>query len=240
KKPLYYGWSQNTFLFGSELKALCSYPGFTKTVDPSSLALFLRLGYIPAPHSIYQNIYKLQPGHFLKISAPQHRVSAEPYWSIKKTVEKGVQDRFTGDLHEAADELDLMLRDSIRLRMLADVPVGAFLSGGIDSSLIVAVMQAQAPSGVKTFTIGFNEASHDEASYAAQVARHLGTDHTQLYLSSADALDIIPSMATVYDEPFADPSQIPTYLVSRLARQKVIVSLSGDGGDELFGGYSSY
>jgi asparagine synthase (glutamine-hydrolysing) len=240
KKPLYYGWSQNTFLFGSELKALCSYPGFTKTVDHSSLALFLRLGYIPAPHSIYQNIYKLPPGHFLKISAPQHRVSAEPYWSIKKTVEKGGQDRFTGDLHEAADELDLMLRDSIRLRMLADVPVGAFLSGGIDSSLIVAVMQAQATSGVKTFTIGFNESSHDEASYAAQIARHLGTDHTQLYLSSGEALDIIPSMATVYDEPFADPSQVPTYLVSKLARQKVTVSLSGDGGDELFGGYSEY
>jgi len=240
KKPLYYGWSQNTFLWGSELKALCSHPGFTRKLDRSSLALFIRLGYIPAPHSIYQNIYKLPPGHFLNVSVPQHRVSPEPYWCVKKMAERGIQDPFTGDLREAADELDAMLRDSICLRMLADVAVGAFLSGGIDSSLVVAMMQAQATASVKTFTIGFNEASHDEAIHAAQIAQHLGTEHTQLRLSSGEALDIIPSMAGIYDEPFADPSQIPTFLVSKLARQKVTVSLSGDGGDELFGGYSEY
>jgi len=240
KKPLYYGWSQDTFLFGSELKALCSHPGFTEKLDRSSLALFLRLGYIPAPHSIYQNIYKLPPGHFLNISIPQYRVSAEPYWCVKKTVERGGQDPFTGDLRRAADELDAMLRDSIRLRMLADVPVGAFLSGGIDSSLVVAMMQAQATSRVKTFTIGFSEVSHNEANYSAQVAEHLGTEHTQLCMSPREAQDTIPSMANIYDEPFADPSQIPTFLVSKLARKTVTVSLSGDGGDELFGGYREY
>ena len=240
KKPLYYGWSQHTFLFGSELKALCSHPGFTEKLDRSSLALFLRLGYIPAPHSIYQNIYKLPPGHFLNISVPRQRVSPEPYWCVKKTVERGGQDPFTGDLQEAADELDAMLRDSVRLRMLADVPVGAFLSGGIDSSLIVAMMQAQSTSGVKTFTIGFSEASYNEAKYSAQIARHLGTEHTELSLSPAETHDIIPLMPGIYDEPFADPSQIPTFLVSKLARQTVTVSLSGDGGDELFGGYREY
>ena len=240
EKPLYYGWTQNTFLFGSELKALCSHPAFVEQIDRSSLALFLRLGYIPAPHSIYQNIYKLPAGHFLEISVPQERVSPEAYWSVKRAVETGKQDRFTGDLREAADELDAMLRDSVRLRMLADVPLGAFLSGGIDSSTIVAMMQAQSTSRVKTFTIGFSEASHDEGKYAARIAQQLGTEHTQLSLSPAETQDTIPLMPRIYDEPFADPSQIPTFLVSKLARQTVTVSLSGDGGDELFGGYREY
>jgi asparagine synthase (glutamine-hydrolysing) len=240
KKPLYYGWSRNTFLFGSELKALCSYPGFTRELDRSSLALFLRFGYIPAPHTIYQNIYKLPAGHFLHLATAQSRPPSKPYWSPKSAVERSCLDPFRGTLHEATDELDGILRDAVRLRMLADVPVGAFLSGGIDSSLIVAVMQAQATSEVKTFTVGFSEGSHDEARYAAQVAQHLGTDHTQLSMSPSAAQDAIPSMASVYDEPFADPSQIPTFLVSRLARQKVTVTLSGDGGDELFGGYREY
>jgi asparagine synthase (glutamine-hydrolysing) len=240
KKPLYYGWSRNSFLFGSELKALCSHPGFVRELDRNSLALFLRLGYIPAPHSIYQNVYKLPAGHFLKVSAPHDRLSSKPYWSPKSALERSGQEPFRGELREAADELERILRDAVRLRMLADVPVGAFLSGGIDSSLIVAVMQAQATSGVKTFTVGFSEASHNEAHYAAQIAQHLGTDHTQLCLSPTEAQDAIPSMASIYDEPFADPSQIPTFLVSKLARQKVTVSLSGDGGDELFGGYKEY
>jgi asparagine synthase (glutamine-hydrolysing) len=240
KKPLYYGWSRHRFLFGSELKALCSLPGFARELDRSSLALFLRLGYIPAPHSIYQNTYKLPAGHFLKVSAPQDRLSSRPYWSPKSALERCGQEPFRGELQEAADELEQILRDAVRLRMLADVPVGAFLSGGIDSSLIVAVMQAQATSGVKTFTVGFSEASHNEAHHAAQIAQHLGTDHTQLCMSPREAQDTIPSMASVYDEPFADPSQIPTFLVSKLARQKVTVSLSGDGGDELFGGYKEY
>jgi asparagine synthase (glutamine-hydrolysing) len=240
KKPVYYGWIRNAFVFGSELKALCSVPGFTRELDLSSLALFLRLGYIPAPHSIYRNIFKLPAGHHVKVLTPRETVCSKPYWSLKSAVERGQQQRFQGNLQEGADELDQILRDSVRLRMLADVPVGAFLSGGIDSSLVVAVMQAQATSGVKTFTVGFSEASHNEAHYAEEIARHLGTDHTQLYLSPVEAQDTIPSMAGVYDEPFGDPSQIPTFLVSKLARRKVTVSLSGDGGDELFGGYREY
>jgi asparagine synthase (glutamine-hydrolysing) len=240
EKPLYYGWSRNTFLFGSELKALRSHPGFTGTLDRDSLALFLRLGYIPAPHSIYQNISKLPPGHYLSVSAPQDRAVPAPYWCAKNVVERGAGDPFRGDFQEAANELDRMLRESIRLQMLADVPVGAFLSGGVDSSLIVALMQCQATSRVKTFTVGFSEASHDETDYAAQIAQHLGTEHTQICMSPGEAQDTIPLMASIYDEPFADPSAIPTFLVSRLARQQVTVSLSGDAGDELFGGYREY
>ncbi|PYN24368.1 MAG: asparagine synthase (glutamine-hydrolyzing) [Candidatus Rokuibacteriota bacterium] len=239
-KPLYYGWSRNTFLFGSELKAFHSFPDFTGTLDRSSLVLFLRLGYVPAPYSIYENIYKLPPGHFLTVSAPHERASARPYWCVREIAETGTQNRFRGDIHEAADQVERLLRDSVRLRMLADVPVGAFLSGGIDSSLVAAMMQAQTTSTVKTFTIGFTEDSHNEADYARQIARHLGSDHTELCLSPSDARDIIPLLPTIYDEPFADPSQIPTFLVSQLARQTVTVSLSGDGGDELFGGYKEY
>jgi len=239
-KPLYYGWSRNTFLFGSELKAFHSFPAFTGTLDRSSLALFLRLGYVPAPYSIYKNIYKLPPGHLLTVSAPGERAPARPYWRVRNIVESGIPNRFRGDIHEATDQLELLLRDSVRLRMLADVPVGAFLSGGIDSSLIAAMMQAQTTSTVKTFTIGFTERSHNEAAFAKQIAQHIGTDHTDLCLSSRDALDIIPLLPSIYDEPFADPSQIPTFLVSQLARQAVTVSLSGDGSDELFGGYKEY
>jgi asparagine synthase (glutamine-hydrolysing) len=240
KKPLYYGWAGNTFLFASELKALCCHPAFNGQIDHRSLALFLRLGYIPAPHSIYRQIGKLRPGHFLTVSTPQRQASQQPYWCIKNAVEQAKQTPFTGTLPEAADELHELLSDSVRLRMLADVPVGAFLSGGIDSSLIVALMQAQSTSGVKTFTIGFEEHGHNESEFASQVADHLGTEHTQLCLTSAQAREAIPLMATIYDEPFADPSQIPTFLVSKLARQQITVSLSGDGGDELFGGYDEY
>ena len=239
-KPLYYGWSHNTFLFGSELKAFHSFPHFTGTLDRSSFALFLRLGYIPAPYSIYEGISKLPPGHLLRVSAPCERVSPRPYWSARTVVERGIQDPFRGDMHEAVERTELLLRDSVRLRMLADVPVGAFLSGGIDSSLIAALMQAQTTSTVKTFTIGFTEASHNEAVYARQVAQHLHTDHAELCVSPKEALDVIPLLPAIYDEPFADPSQIPTFLVSQLARQAVTVSLSGDGGDELFGGYNEY
>jgi len=239
-KPLFYGWCQNTFLFGSELKALYSHPDFNGKLDRNSLALFLRLGYIPAPHSIYENIYKLPPGNVLTVSAPQDQRSPEPYWCVRKIVQGGVQNRFRGEFHEAANQVEDLLRDSIRLQMLADVPVGAFLSGGVDSSIVVALMQAQTASTVKTFTIGFNEASHNEANYSKHIAQHLGTEHTELCVSPDVAQDIIPLMPRIYDEPFADPSQIPTFLVSRLARQSVTVSLSGDGGDELFGGYKLY
>jgi len=239
-KPLYYGWTHSTFLFGSELKALHTFPDFTAPLDRKSLALFLRFGYIPAPYSIYEGIYKLPPGHLLTVTAPCERASPRPYWYAREIVERAIRDPFRGDIHEAADHLERLLRDSVRLRMLADVPVGAFLSGGIDSSLIVALMQAQTTSTVKTFTIGFTEASHNEARYARQIAQHLHTEHTDLNLSPKAALDIIPLLPAIYDEPFADPSQIPTFLVSQLARQTVTVSLSGDGGDELFGGYMEY
>ena len=239
-KPLYYGWSHNTFLFGSELKALHSFPGFNGTLDRSSLGLFLRLGYVPAPYSIYENVYKLPPGHSLTMSAPREHASPRPYWCVRKIVETGLQNRFKGGIHDAAAEMESLLRDSVRLRMLADVPVGAFLSGGIDSSLIVSLMQAQTTSTVKTFTIGFTEVSHNEADHAKQIAQHLGTEHTDLCLSPKAAHDIIPLLPSIYDEPFADPSQIPTFLVSQLARQAVTVSLSGDGGDELFAGYKEY
>jgi asparagine synthase (glutamine-hydrolysing) len=239
-KPLFYGWCQSAFVFGSELKALHAFPRFSGKLDRNGLALYLRLGYIPAPHCIYEGVYKLAPGHVLTLSEPAQRTSPRPYWSAKKIVEQGTQNRFSGNIKDAADEVEMLLRDSVRLRMLADVPVGAFLSGGIDSSLIVALMQAQTRSTVKTFTIGFTEASHNEAEYAEQIAQHLGTEHTALRLSPNDAHAIIPLLPTIFDEPFADPSQIPTYLVSQLARQTVTVSLSGDGGDELFGGYKEY
>src|SRR3989442_9884981 len=184
--------------------------------------------------------FKLPPGHLLTVSAPGARASARPYWCVRRIVETGTQNRFRGDIHEAADQMELLLRDSVRLRMLADVPVGAFLSGGIDSSLIAAMMQAQTTSTVKTFTIGFTEVSHNEADYAKQIAQHLGSEHTDLRLSPGDALDIIPLLPRIYDEPFADPSQIPTFLVAQLARQAVTVSLSGDVGDELFGADNTY
>jgi asparagine synthase (glutamine-hydrolysing) len=240
KKPLYYGWERGTLLFGSELKALCSHPAFSRTLDRSSLTLFMRLGYVPAPHSIYQNVFKLRAGHFVTVSAPQQRAKQRPYWSIGRAVQASRDNQYPGDFTSAVDQLDELLHDSVRLRMLADVPVGAFLSGGIDSSLIVAVMQAQQTSGVKTFTIAFNEASHDEGPHAAAMARHLGTEHTHLCVSPQEAQAAIPLMPRLYDEPFADSSQIPTFLVSRLARQRITVSLSGDGGDELFGGYEEY
>jgi asparagine synthase (glutamine-hydrolysing) len=239
-KPLYYGWCQNTFLFGSELKALYAFANFRGTLDRKSLRLFLRLGYIPGPHTIYKGFYKLQPGHSLAVSTTQEHASPKPYWDVRTMVQLGVGNRFAGDIQEATDEAERLLLDSVRMRMVADVPVGAFLSGGIDSSLVVAMMQAQATSPVKTFTIGFAEDSHNEGHYAKAIAQYLGTDHTELYLSPKEAYDIIPLLPTIYDEPFADPSQIPTFLVSQLARQSVTVSLSGDGGDELFGGYKEY
>ena len=239
-KPLYYGWFRDSFVFGSELKVFHEFPEFSGELDRGSVALFVRLGYIPAPHSIYRNVYKLPPGRILTLADPRERASARSYWCAKTIAETGSENRFTGDFRKAVDQMETLLRDSVRLRMLADVPVGAFLSGGIDSSLVASMMQAQASSTVKTFTIGFSEGSHNEAAFARRIAQHLGTDHTDLCLSPRDALELVPSLPSIYDEPFADPSQIPTFLVSRLARGTVTVSLSGDGGDELFGGYSEY
>ena len=239
-KPLYYGWCQSTFLFGSELKALRAYPDFASSVDRNSLALFLRHGYIPAPYSIYQNIFKLLPGQVLTLSHVDAQPTLQPFWSAKDVVEQGQADLCEGDATGLVERLDELLRDAVRLRMIADVPLGAFLSGGVDSSTVVALMQAQSNRPVKTFTIGFHEDSYNEAQHAKQVAQHLGTEHTELYVTPEQAQAVIPQLPRMYDEPFADSSQIPTFLVSKLARQHVTVSLSGDGGDELFGGYNHY
>ncbi|NJA05722.1 asparagine synthase (glutamine-hydrolyzing) [Methylococcaceae bacterium WWC4] len=239
EKPLYYGWQNGSLLFGSELKALKAHPDFRGEIDRDALTQFLRLSYVPAPLSIYRDICKLPAGCYLRFAgsdAPQ----PVAYWSAANAAAAGIADPYPGNEAEAAAELERLLNQSIAGQMLADVPLGAFLSGGIDSSLIVALMQAKSAQPVKTFTIGFNEAGYNEAEYAHSVARHLGSEHTELYVSAAQARAVIPNLPTIYDEPFADASQIPTWLVSQLARQQVAVSLSGDGGDELFGGYNRY
>jgi len=242
EKPLYYGWVGETFVFGSELKAICSYPGFSPQVDRGALALYFRHNCVPAPYCIYERLAKLPPGTFLTIKAgtkttvPQPR----PYWSARHVAERGSENMSPASACELADELDLLLTNAVALRMEADVPLGAFLSGGVDSSTVVALMQAQSSRKIKTFTIGFEDKSYDESDQAARVAAHLGTDHTGISLTPAAAMEIIPRLPELYDEPFSDSSQIPTFLVSRLARTEVTVALSGDGGDELFGGYTRY
>jgi len=241
KKPLYYGWAGNTFLFASELKALRAHPAFAAEVDRNALALYFRFGYIPAPYTIYEGIYKLPPSTHLTVNADVRgsRGMPVPYWSARAAAEAGLQNRI-GNVEDALAELDGLLRSAVGLRMVADVPLGAFLSGGIDSSLIVALMQALSSRPVKTFCIGFQEQTHNEAEHARAVARHLGTEHTELILTASQALDIVPRLPQMFDEPFSDSSGIPTFLVSELARQHVTVSLSGDGGDELFAGYTTY
>lgn len=244
EKPLYYGWSGNTFLFASELKALRVHPDWRGEVNRDALALLLRHNYIPAPYSIYRGIHKLRPGTILRLplgAAPGTYPHAPvAYWSAKAAIEQAHADPFIGTACEATDALEDLLKDAIGRQMVADVPLGAFLSGGVDSSTVVALMQSQSVRPIKTFTIGFCEQAYNEAEHAKRVARHLGTDHTELYVTPQQAMDVIPQLATLYDEPFSDSSQIPTFLVSRLAREAVTVSLSGDAGDELFGGYSRY
>jgi asparagine synthase (glutamine-hydrolysing) len=241
EKPLYYGWSGGVFLFGSELKALRAHPGFAAGVDAEAVAAYLRRGYVPAPLSIYRGIRKLPAGTWLRIDSTRGaELDPVPYWRLTDAVEAGSRDPWCGSPAEAVEELDRLLRDSVRLRMEADVPLGAFLSGGIDSSAVVALMQAQRTDRVRTFSIGFTADGYDEAPHARAVAEHLGTDHRELYITSDEALGVIPRLSTLYDEPFGDASQIPTHLVARLARQHVSVALSGDGGDELFGGYTRY
>jgi asparagine synthase (glutamine-hydrolysing) len=240
EKPLYYGWQGECFLFGSELKALRAHPAFQAEIDRDALTRFLRYNYVPAPWSIYQGIHKLPPGCYLILKAGEKETRLEAYWSLRETAEAGQAHLFNGDDEAATDALEQVLRQSIRSQMVADVPLGAFLSGGVDSSTVVALMQAESSRPVKTFTIGFHEDWYNEAEYANAVARHLGTEHTELYVSPQDALEVIPALPRVYDEPFADSSQIPTFLLSRLTRSQVVVSLSGDGGDELFGGYNRY
>jgi len=241
-KPLYYGWSNGTFIFASELKALCAYPNFQPSIDRDALTLYFRYGYIPTPYTIYQDISKLPPGHILQLSTNKKENNQRiwAYWSIKTVAKKGPKEPLSKDSYESVERLETLLKDAIGIRMIADVPLGAFLSGGVDSSTVVALMQAQSTRPIKTFAIGFEESGYNEAEYAKAVAQHLGTEHTELYVSPTEAMDVIPQLPILYDEPFADVSQIPTFLVSQLARQHVTVSLSGDGGDELFYGYDRY
>jgi asparagine synthase (glutamine-hydrolysing) len=241
KKPLYYGWPGGALLFGSELKALRAHPAFHAGIDRDAVALYLRLGYIPAPYTVYQGIYKLPAATHLTIGPEDSGVRSAPvaYWSAREAAERGVRNRI-GSFDDAIGELDALLRSAVGLRMIADVPLGAFLSGGIDSSLVVSLMQALGSQPVKTFCIGFEEQTFNEAVYARAVAEHLGTDHTEMMLTPGQALDIVPRLPRMFDEPFGDSSQIPTFLVSEMARRYVTVSLSGDGGDELFAGYAAY
>ena len=236
EKPLFYGKIGNTWVFGSEMKALRAYPGWHATVSTPAVSQFLRHGYIQAPTSIYTEIAKVRPGTLIEIRsghAPRELV----YWSAEQAARAGMADPLAGDAEEIATALDAVLRPIVRDEMVADVPLGAFLSGGIDSSLIVALMQAQSSRPVRTFTIGFDDPRYNEAGFAKEVATHLGTEHTELMVSGDDALEYVPDLPTLYDEPMADSSQLPTLLVSRMTRKHVTVALSGDGGDELFGGY---
>jgi len=239
EKPLYYSRVGNTFAFASELKALRTYPSFDGEIDRDALSAYLRHNYIPAPHSIYRSILKLEPGHILEVAAAQIS-PPRAYWSLYQVAKVGIAEPFTGSTGEAVNEVDALLGFTVQRQMVADVPLGAFLSGGIDSSLVVAIMQKHSARPIKTFTIGFEQKEFDEAPYARAVARFLKTDHTELYVSPEQAMEVIPHLPEIYDEPFSDSSQIPTYLVAKLAREEVTVSLSGDGGDELFGGYDSY
>ena len=250
KKPLYYGWTDDgSFVFGSELSALRAHPALSGEVDPDALALLLRLDYIPAPHAILRGVHKLAAGRLLRLDATTVRAGNSGFdpvnrpvswWSSRDRQHAAIQRGFAGDENAALAELDALLRDATALRMEADVPLGAFLSGGTDSSLVTALMQAQSSRPVRSFSIGFDNAVHDESAYAAAVARHLGTDHTPLHVDGAAALELVPQLPTIFDEPFADSSQVPTALLCRLAREHVTVALSGDGGDELFFGYGRY
>lgn len=244
EKPLYYGWQGDgegsAFLFGSELKALKAHPAFAADIDRDALCLLMRHNYIPAPYSIYNGIAKLEAGCLLTVSLAQPAPQVVRYWSAAAVAVAGCVAPFEGTPEQAVDALEVLLKSAVQQQMMADVPLGAFLSGGVDSSTIVALMQAQSDRPVKTFTIGFNEAGYNEAVHAKAVAKHLGTEHTELYVTPQQAMDVIPRLSTLYCEPFSDSSQIPTFLVSQLARQQVTVSLSGDAGDELFCGYNRY
>jgi asparagine synthase (glutamine-hydrolysing) len=242
EKPCYYGWHGGRFFFGSELGAFEAHQDFRPTIDRGAVAAFLRSGFVPAPSTIFEGFHKLPPGTTLHVD-PTQPTPSEPraYWSLREAVERGRAAPFDGDDEEAVDALHGLLDRAIGLQRVADVPLGAFLSGGIDSSLIVAMMEAQrAGVPVRTFTIGFSEPAYDESGYARAVARHLGTEHHELTATPEDALALVPSLAACFDEPFGDPSALPTLLLAELARQHVTVALSGDGGDELFGGYGRY
>lgn len=242
EKPLYYGFVNGCFTFASDVGCFRELDGFQNPVNQKVLDLYFTYGYIPAPYSIYEQIYKLLPGTILRIRAPY--APSDPqiatYWSMEEKAVYGQEHLFTGSEQEAADELERLMKQAIAGQMVADVPVGAFLSAGIDSSTVVSLMQSLDPGKVRTFTIGMNDPKYNEAAYAKEIAQHLGTEHTEIYISDEDALAVIPQLPSMFGEPFADSSQIPTFLVSRMTREHVTVSLSGDAGDELFCGYKSY
>ncbi len=240
EKPLYYGWLGDSFVFGSELKALREHPQWDCELNRDALCLFMRHNYVPAPYTIYSGISKLLPGCLLRLEPRGKSVVRSTYWAVQDVIAQGVDAAFAGTADEAVEELDRLLIEATGEQMISDVPLGAFLSGGIDSSLVAALMQSHSTKPIRTFTVGFSERGYDEAGHARLVAAHLGTEHTELYVTAEDALNVVPELPTLYDEPFADSSQIPTFLVAKLARQSVTVALSGDGGDELFGGYDRY
>lgn len=244
EKPLAYGWVNGVFFFASTLDACRVHPKFSADIDANSQALFLRYGNVPAPYSIYRGMFKLMPGQFLTLSSEaiqqQQCPPAHYYWHAKQVVEQGLQNPFVGSDMDAINALETLLMDAVAMRMEADVPLGAFLSGGFDSTAVVALMQAQSQRKIRSFSIGFDDPAFNEAEHAKAVAQHLGTDHTEMTITAKDAMDVIPLLPSLYDEPFADSSAMPTYLVSKLTRGHVTVALSGDGGDELFSGYSHY
>ena len=240
EKPLYYGTVNGQFVWASDLAAIAALPGFKKDIDRSIIPVYLRYGYIPAPYTIYKGIYKLTPGTILTIAPPYNTWKSENYYDIRKVALYGQSHRFEGSEDEAADRLEMLLKDALRGQMLSDVPLGAFLSGGIDSTLTVSLMQQLSKTPVKTFTIGFEEEEYNEAAYAAETSIHLGTQHTQMYVGYKDVMDLLPKLSECFAEPFADSSALPTMLVSKMTRQHVTVALSGDAGDEFFCGYNTY
>ena len=236
-KPLYYFNKNGYLLFGSELKALCAYPGFVKEINTQAVTLFFKYGYIRAPHTIFKDTFKIQPGHYVKIDLVRKKVEQHKYWDV---VDYYNQPKLKISETEALEETERLFESAFQYRMVSDVPVGVFLSGGYDSSLVAAILQKNSTQKIKTFTIGFNEKRWDEAPFAKQIAGHIGTDHHEYYCTSKEAQDIFPQLADIYDEPFGDSSGIPTTLVSQFARKQVTVSLSADGGDEIFAGYVKY
>ncbi|WP_247648441.1 asparagine synthase (glutamine-hydrolyzing) [Pseudodesulfovibrio sp. zrk46] len=241
EKPLYYGRAGKGMVFGSELKALRAFPGFDAELDMEALSQYLRFQYVPEPRSVYRDVFKLQPGHLMSIRADApHNFEPKPYWTLRDAVNRAISDPFTGSEADAASELERLLRDVVRNQMLSDVPLGSLLSGGIDSSLVTALMQAESDRPVKSFTIGFADKAYDESSDAKRVAEHIGTEHTELFVTPEHVLDLVEKLPELYDEPFADASMLPTHLVAALTREHVTVCLSGDGGDETFAGYNRH
>ena len=240
KKPIYWFQTSRSFAFASELRPLLLHDDCPREIDRNSVADVLRLHYIPAPHSIFEGVHKLEPGTLLTLDTRSRRVDTKAFWSLAGHVARSLVDPFAGSDEEAIEETERLLLDSTRLRLISDVPLGAFLSGGIDSSLVTALIQEVGSGKARTFSIGYRHAEYDEAEDASKVAARLGTDHTSFIVEPSDALAVIPDLPAIFDEPFADPSQIPTYLVSRLARDEVTVALTGDGGDEVFGGYNRH